>query len=239
MTLDSASSHARQPIVASVLLGTRPSRDARSCRRKFLRHFSGGFHDETYLAWERQYKEAACERWRGLLGVQELRRLVRSGKHSEVANRAIAVESRTNLLFSFEKMALRDALKSAEGARTFATGLLHLVESDVGPRSFERWCAAVAELPRVQTRVLTWPVVTVFGFLARPRAHIFFKPMVTRRAAAAYGLDFHYETHPGWDVYAGLLDFAKRIRRDVRDLRPRDMIDMQSFIWVLGSAEYP
>jgi hypothetical protein len=39
-------------------------------------------------------------------------------------------------------------------------------------------------------------------------------------------------------VYASLLEFAELIRRDLRDLRPRDMIDIQSFIWVQGSVEY-
>jgi hypothetical protein len=29
------------------------------------------------------------------------------------------------------------------------------------------------------------------------------------------------------------------VRRDLRDLRPRDMIDIQSFLWVQGSDEYP
>jgi hypothetical protein len=28
------------------------------------------------------------------------------------------------------------------------------------------------------------------------------------------------------------------VRRDLRDLRPRDMIDIQSFMWVQGSDEY-
>ena len=35
-----------------------------------------------------------------------------------------------------------------------------------------------------------------------------------------------------------LLAFANRVRDDVRDLKPRDMIDIQSFIWVQGSDEY-
>jgi hypothetical protein len=35
-----------------------------------------------------------------------------------------------------------------------------------------------------------------------------------------------------------LLNFAHTIRRDLVDLRPRDMIDIQSFIWVPGSDEY-
>ena len=35
------------------------------------------------------------------------------------------------------------------------------------------------------------------------------------------------------------LDFVGQVRRDISDLRPRDMIDMQSFLWVQGSDEYP
>ncbi len=41
-----------------------------------------------------------------------------------------------------------------------------------------------------------------------------------------------------WETYASLLEFAAVVRRDLRDLRPRDMIDIQSFIWVQGSDEY-
>jgi hypothetical protein len=96
----------------------------------------------------------------------------------------------------------------------------------------------LAHLPRRQTRVLTWPLATVFGFLAQPERHIFLKPNVTRRAAREYGYDFTYVSRPGWETYASLLGFADRVRRDQRDLRPRDMIDLQSFMWVQGSDEY-
>ena len=62
---------------------------------------------------------------------------------------------------------------------------------------------------------------------------------MTRIAARAYGFDFQYQSKPAWETYANLLEFAETVRRDVRDLRPRDMIDIQSFIWVQGSDEYP
>jgi hypothetical protein len=67
---------------------------------------------------------------------------------------------------------------------------------------------------------------------------MFLKPNVTRRAAAAYEFDFSYRPGPSWDTYASLLAFAKCVRRDQRALGPRDMIDLQSFIWVQGSDEY-
>lgn len=212
----------------------------RRCRAKFRRYFKQGFYDPLYIDWERGYKWQAHKRWEEVLRPSAFADLLSAGKFTEIAATAVAIESRTNLLFSFEKMALRDAVKSAGGARAFSEGLftfLHGTE-DMGIR-FTRWCEAVRNLPRRQTRVLTWPLVTVFGFIAQPKTHFFLKPMVTRRAADEYGFDFEYRSRPNWQTYKGLLAFARTISRDLRDLRPRDMIDIQSFLWVQGSDEYP
>ncbi|MDQ6620434.1 MAG: hypothetical protein M3Z31_12205 [Pseudomonadota bacterium] len=211
------------------------------CRRKFLRYFPGGFGDERYIAWEREYKVETHERWHEVLGKAQFHALLRGRQFGEVASRAIRVEqrSRYSMIFSFEKMALRDAVKSTEGARAFAEGLYEFLYGSVTmQRRFERWIEALATLPRKQTRVLTWPLVTVFGFIAQPDVHVFLKPRVTRAAATAYAYDFQYTSRPAWYTYASLLDFARTVRTDTRDLRPRDMIDVQSFIWVQGSDEY-
>lgn len=214
---------------------------AARCRRKFLRFFPKGFRDGTYLAWERDYKWETHQRWEEALNRDEFRRLLEKREYSEIAARAVRTEQRSqhSMIFSFEKMALRDALKSAAGARLFATGLydfLHGTGND--ETKFGTWCEVVGALPRKQTRVLTWPLVTVFGFIAQPNKHIFLKPMVTKIAAQKYGFDFPYQSKPNWQTYSSLIRFAEAIRRDQRDLKPRDMIDLQSFIWVQGSDEY-
>jgi len=209
------------------------------CRRKFLRFFPGGFRDETYIDWERDYKWQAHERWTAELGKAEFRGFLEKGEFAKVARRAVTIESRTNLLFSFEKMAIRDAVKARGGAKAFAEGLYDYLHGRGSARSrFERWVEVVGNLPRKQTRVLTWPVTTVFGFMAQPDLHMFLKPMVTKRAAEEYGFDFIYSSRPSWNTYESLLDFAATVRRDVRDLHPKDMIDAQGFIWVQGSDEY-
>ncbi len=220
--------------------GTSPG--AGRARKKFLRYFPGGFRDPTYLEWERDYKWETHERWEAVLNQEEFRRLLRARQFSEIAAKAVRVEqqSRHSMIFSFEKMALRDAVKPAAGAKAFAEGLYDFLHGGGEMRErFERWCAVVAALPRRQTRVLTWPLVTVWGFIAQPNEHIFLKPMVTRRAAAAYGLDLPYRSKPNWETYSALLAFAGTVRRDLHDLRPRDLIDLQSFLWVQGSDEYP
>jgi hypothetical protein len=211
-------------------------------RKKFLRYFPRGFRDATYLEWERDYKVETHQRWEEVLHREEFRRLLRGGDHAEIVARAVRTEqrSRHSMIFSFEKMALRDAVRSAAGARAFAEGLYDFLHgrAELATR-FERWCGVVAALPRKQTRVLTWPLVTVWGFIAQPETHFFLKPKVTRRAAGACGFEFHYQPKPNWETYANLLELAATLRRDLRDLRPRDMIDLQSFLWVQGSDEYP
>ncbi len=201
---------------------------ARKCRAKFLRFFPEGFRDETYIDWERGYKWNAHEQWEATV-----RPLLERKKFEDAAAAAVRVESRTNLLFSFEKMALRDAIKT--GARDFAKGLREFL---YGNGDLDEWIAVVESLPRRQTRVLTWPLVTVFGFIAQPEKHIFLKPNVTKIAAREYAFDFEYRSRPNRETYASLCAFAETIRRDQRDLKPRDMIDLQSFMWVQGSDEY-
>jgi hypothetical protein len=117
-------------------------------------------------------------------------------------------------------MAIRDALRSERGAQAFAEGLyafLHGLQT-----RFIRWCEVVARLPRKQSRVLTWPPATVFGFIAQPDTHMFLKPTVTRLAAREYGFAFLYRPLPSWETYFNLLAFADEIRLDLRDLRPRE-----------------
>jgi hypothetical protein len=209
------------------------------CRRKFLRFYPGGFRDVDYIALERDYKWQAHLRWEAALNRGRYRALLRERKYPEIAESAVRIESRTNLIFSFEKMALRDAVRSRAGAEAFAVGLYDFLHGSASPeRRFDQWRAVVEGLPRKQTRVLTWPLLTVFGFIAQPGVHMFLKPTVTRAAAREYGFPFAYRSRPSSDTYASLLEFAAAVRRDLRDLRPRDMIDLQSFIWVQGSDEY-
>jgi hypothetical protein len=221
-------------------LGLALSPGARRCRAKFLRHFRKGFYDPLYIDWEREYKLEAHKRWQAALNPVSFRQLLRAGNFSQIATQAVAIEARTNLLFSFEKMALRDAVKSPGGARLFACGLFDFLHGSGNMETrFNEWCEIVATLSRRQTRVLTWPVVTVLGFIAQPKTHMFLKPTVTRIAAEKYGFAFHYESRPAWETYESLMTFARTVRRDQSSLRPRDMIDLQSFIWVQGSNEYP
>jgi hypothetical protein len=215
------------------------AKGAARCRRKFLRLFPRGYRDADFVDLERDYKWQAHLQWRKALGPAPFAALLDARDYETIGRLATSIEARTNLLFSFEKMALRDAVRSREGAKAFAIGLHEMLHGDGSLEArFGAWRDVVAGLPRRQTRVLTWPVLTIFPFLAQPGIHLYLKPTVTRVAARAYGYDFAYRSTPNWDTYRSLLEFGAQVRRDTRDLRPRDQIDIQSFIWIQGSDEY-
>jgi hypothetical protein len=216
------------------------SKKRKRCLKKFLYYFPKGFGDNTYKAWERNYKWEAHKAWEASLNKSEYESLLAKKKFEEIALRAVRIETKTNLLFSFEKMALRDAIKPPQGAKAFATGLYDYVYGKGRLQErFENFTEVLESLPRKQTRVLTWPLHTVFGFIAKPTEHIFLKPRVTQIAAEAYGYPFVYKSRPNWETYKSLIGFAEQVREDAASLRPRDYIDLQSFIWVMGSEEYP
>ena len=211
-------------------------------RHKFQLYYPNGFDDEVYQVAERSVKERAHLEWHIELNPAAYRRLLARGEHARIVDIAIRVEGRSNLLFSFEKMALRDAVKAPADARLFATALYAFLYGRGSPqRKFENWIGALGALPRRQSRVLSWPIVTVFGQIARPDQHLFLKPVVTRKAAQAYGFDLDYHSQPSWPGYRDFQTFAAILQRDLSrkpGFRARDMIDIQSFIWVQGSAEY-
>jgi hypothetical protein len=41
-----------------------------------------------------------------------------------------------------------------------------------------------------------------------------------------------------WETSSSYLQLCRTVKTDLADLRPRDLIDIQSFLWVQGAGEY-
>jgi hypothetical protein len=168
-------------------------------KRRFKEIFPAGFRDETYRAWERDYKVAAHRRWLNVLSKREWQRLLSARAYGEVAKRISSFYARShlNMLAVYEWMALREALVAPDGARLLATGLYDLIHGG-GPygRRLEAFTALADELPQRQTRLAKWPVVTLFPFVAQPGHHMIVKPRIIKRVAERFGVDLHYRSRP-------------------------------------------
>jgi hypothetical protein len=210
-------------------------------KRRFLRFFPKAFRDQRYLQWEHEYKMVSHRLWEELLNEREYTSLLRTRQYDEIASRALRVESSTKppFLFSFEKMALRDALRDRQGAKEFADGLHTLLYGkETLQERFIQWIVSVSQLPRKQSRVLSWPILTYFPFIAQPTEHMILKPTAMKVAASELEFDLEYSSKPNYATYKNLLEMAELVKGGISDLKPRNNHDVQTFLWVIGSDEY-
>lgn len=207
------------------------TRSVADMKTSFIRQFPLGFSDPRYLQEERDYKVKASMLLRDSLSQPVLAELIASSEFEEVSRRALAVVNKTNLIFPNEKMALKDGLAASpvhieEFARSL--DLLLYGAGEFQPR-FESFVRTIAKLEASK-----WTIATYFPFLANPDQHMFLKPEVTQNAAEACDFELHYQSELNWRTYGLLLKFCDALRVVIADLNPRDMIDLQSFIWCIG-----
>lgn len=192
-------------------------------RNRFLHFFPNGFHSAGYAGQERDYKVAAKAKLDSTAPVSA------AATGSGFGEAILAAFRSTNLLSPFEKTRLQDVLRGSN-ADPFvqAAARFTLGEGKPALLDMER-----ALKPHDNAK---WTVVTYLPFLWRPEEHMFLKPEVTKDFAARVGHRFasDYEPRLNIGVYESLLDLANKTTTELADLKPRDRVDVQSFIWVVG-----
>lgn len=193
-------------------------------RSRFLKSFPGGFHSADYVNAERQYKLDAKDR------LEKTAPLETAVHASGLGEAVLAAFNATNLLSPFEKMRVRDALRSP-AADSFISAAARFTLGEGKPALLEM---EEALKPHDAAK---WTVVTYLPFLWRPEMHMYLKPAVTTDYAARVGHRFaaDYEARLNFGVYESLLDLVRKTEAELSDLNPRDGIDIQSFIWVVGA----
>ena len=207
----------------------------------FLERYPGGFYGEKYIGsksdGERYYKWTAHETFVETLGNGQLEALLNAREIDTAVTRVLRVASQVNLLFSIEAAAFRDALQEPQAAERYLDALLPVIAGPPEERLFNRYLDVLQGLPTSgKMSAAKWPIATLMPFLARPSDFIFIKPEVTKEAAALLGFELRYETMPNWRTYRAALDMMGIYADLLVDLQPRDMIDLQSFIWTISTA---
>ena len=199
-------------------------------KEMFLKNFPDGFYGQAYIQGERNYKVAAHELAIDLLGREQLDRLTREKDYEEICKRALKIVNATNLIFPNEKMALKDGLKSQKNMALFSENLFQLLYGNGGEK--ERFTSFAETLDEIGAA--KWTIQSYFLYILFPDKYIFLKPIVTQQAAEISAFDINYRPDLNWKTYKSVLDFAKYFRSELDDLKPRDMIDIQSFMWCIG-----
>ena len=192
-------------------------------RARFLRFFPNGFRSDGYLSTERDYKVAARRK------LDENASLNDALSGHGFGEAVLSVFHATNMLSPFEKTRIAELLRG-RNADAFVQAAARFAHDGTEP--------ALRELRSVLEPhdCAKWTVATYLPFLWRPEVHMFLKPEATKDFAVRVGhpLSFVYRAQLDLDVYVSLLDLAEQTANRLSDLEPRDHIDIQSFIWVVG-----
>lgn len=219
-----------------ILLKDKSFKSMPEALKDFLNLFPKGFDDALYLENERDYKVVAHHLQQELLGREEFERFMEPEDYEEICHRALQVVNKTNIIFPNEKMALKDGLKSEEHKRMFAEALyFHLYGDGTVEERFLRLARCLEELDAAK-----WTIATYFLFIGFPDQFPFMKPTVVQHAAKLVKADLQYKPQLNWITYKHLLQFARELHRFLveADMPPRDMIDVQSFMYCIAPGTY-
>jgi hypothetical protein len=174
------------------------------------------------------------------LSEQELGKLIKGKNFREIIERFISVAQSTNLLFL--RVPLKGDLsilyksdiynsKYSEYAHELFNLLYGTDESETRIESYSNY---------VQNNKLPnrWTFPTYFLFLFYPDTEIFIKPSVTKWLIqfAGLGNEIVLNSLPSGKTYSSIKELYNCLKVELHDYGPKDMIDIQSFIWVCADA---
>lgn len=211
-------------------------RSLRASIAHFLQEFPGGFEGERFRRHERDHKLLIANEVRAELERSAMEAMLANGESRAICERALKLTGvHTNaMIFKNEKMALRDGLKSDIAAESFAKGLFDLLHGSGEFKARFDGFAAVLE----DVGACKWTVATYFPFFMYPNEHMFVKPTITQNAAELCAFEIGYRPDVNSKTYAQILKFSQYLRDEIRALEPRDMIDVQSFMWCIAPGSY-
>ena len=199
----------------------------------FKHTYKLGFDDPVYLDSERNYKIDAHNQAHKLLGESTYKELLDEGDSEEICKRVLKIiGQKSNFLHSIEMIKLNDAMKdNPEAQDLFAKTIYSYL---YGAGSDEEKFDLLSNILGIY-KVDTWPTFSVLGFLFFPETKIMLKPATVKNAAELSGFNISYETQLNIKTYSQTQKFYQWLRSELEKegLQPKDLIDIQSFMWII------
>jgi hypothetical protein len=209
---------------------------------RFRQTFKDGFHDKEYRRRERDWKWVKHELWATTVAPDGFRALATAKPEGAAALIEKMIQLRAPLLHpQGEIVPLRDAVHRPELAAAYFSTLADLLEApDLTANVFDTHVQALTSLPLIgQGNLAKWTIVTIIPFLVQPSRHMFLKPGRIKEITRRLGVDILYSPMPKWDTYERLLAFSNTLLEFLKPHGAQDMIDVQSFIWVVTGDDGP
>jgi len=199
---------------------------------RFMAIYPDGFEDAGFIKTAREANQRGHKFCTQLLSQDELSRLIEDGNFDAVCDRARHVESTTNLLTKTERKVFHEALETPACQKLFSLGLAELFYgAETEEARFKHFLRTLGIL-----HLNKWPFATLFGAIRYPQQFAFVKATAIQNGARALCWRINYKVDPNWKTYDAILRMCSYVRTNLIEegLMPRDLIDVQSFIYAIG-----
>lgn len=199
--------------------------------KNFFREFPEGFYDPKYLEQERNFKLETSQLCHQLLGKERFAQLISDKDWNAIAADIKTLVNKTNMLqASFEKPQLIAAFADANQQATLMPALYDCLHGEGSPSArLGRYSDVLQDF-----NLGKWTFATYFLFLNDPQSCMFIKPESIRKALEISQYPAEYDSAPCAALYEQFLGFAAFLKSRLAEHKPRDMIDIQSFIWIMA-----
>lgn len=210
---------------------SRPMHTITGAKARLLEIYPGGLHGSKMKEQERAYKDRLSALVREWYAAERLQSALTEGRCAEVVQLAHQLVKcrENNLPATFEKMAFANAVKDHARPKEFAEAFCAWVLPE--RPSQEAFDAFARELEHMACA--KWPLLTAYRFLLHPEVDVLIKPTNLANAAEVARFEINYRPEPNWLTYCTVMKFYEYVRQQIADLHPKDMIDVQNFIWCI------
>ena len=191
-----------------------------------------GFDDERFVADEITYKRSTVDLARELLAKEELSWLIGEKNFGELNERIERVGKDNNLLYNSVPTSgdLRILYNENANREAFYDAFLSLIHEK--GKGEERLARFVEVLKGLGIKCY-WSFPTYFMFIIDPENEFFVKPSVAKWFLEMTGNK--YSSQVDAQMYKTLKEEAKRLQDEMNQYNPKNLIDIQSAIWVAYS----
>jgi hypothetical protein len=196
---------------------------------RFMVKYPNGFEDADFIKNARETNLRGQKMCAQLLSQEELSRLIGEGSFDAVCDRARHVEMSANLLTKSERKVLHEAIELPACQKLFSLALAELLYgTEAEEARFKHFLRTLGIL-----ELNKWPFATLFSFLRHPQQSAYIKPSAIQNAAKALCWRINYKPEPNWKTYDAVARLYSYVRTNLLEegLMPRDLIDVQAFIW--------
>lgn len=202
--------------------------------QNFLLKYPEGFRDKLFLTTEVKTKQKVADYAQKHLNQEQFAHYLEESNYPEITKvlRHLIEQDTFNIIDTFDKSVFLEHLETPAFQVDLADNLYNLLYGEESEFN-ENFILLVDVLKEMKSA--HWTLLSYFLFIFFPKKYCVVKPTITQNIAKVCEFNVLYEPLPNPVTYEKVMKLTANLIKVLIDLglKPKNMIDIQSFMWVV------